>query len=366
MTGKLTKENILSNRYELFAECGRSAQRLDKSEVWFFQGEDCRSILRSSTFTAKRSGASSKVREFGCTALAKFFDEWLMFRDDEFHRTVKPIVGKWLSALAAKFEGCTIPHLDLSGRFDVVSEFALPFTMESFARFFGVEKTTFDAVVNYTDLGISILGDEEVNQETAHAANDAIIIAKNLVSRLAETHESVRQIYTSLVNVVDRDSAENILLNVAADGVHPTIAALGSELLLQMPQLHTIGPLHAIESRDSPRDSFFYQEAPFQYIARIAEADQIVGGVDVQKGGRVVACIAQCARSGDAGLVFGAGRHSCPGSQIALRIVADGCRAFRELVGSSSLTLLSTDWQKSIGYRALTSFVVAVEGDRVR
>lgn len=88
---KLNRINLIWDRYATYTSAGSSAERLDRPEVWFFRPTDCRAILTDSRFSARRGGASEKARKRGFLELADFLDDWLMFRDDDIHKTNKKI-----------------------------------------------------------------------------------------------------------------------------------------------------------------------------------------------------------------------------------------------------------------------------------
>lgn len=348
MNWELNADNLVNHRFQAYRSAGRVASRKDRDELWFFSPSDCEEILlRSDTFSAKRSGTRDIARSTGLGRMAEFFDDWLMYRDDDLHRHIKREI---LHDLRKRFSSSPFyPTESIEYQFiqtgDVLRDFVRPYVMRSLSNFFGIDVNTYSQLMDLVEPSIKLLGREDVDRDDLLSADSLLQEGIGLCETLVEECSFAKDIHEHMSKWTQESNATNVLANLVVDGAHPTISALATELL------HA----YSILGRQSRRslETSFYRDAPFQYIARRALVDCSVNGIWIPQGKRVIACIGQCGRSDRPHLVFGAGRHACPGKAIAVAIVKSGVFLFGRLVHDIAPFVLTGEWSKSIGYHSL-------------
>ncbi len=352
-----TKNRILRDRYKLFSSLGRWAKRNDRDEVWFFGAGDCRRILAGKKFTAKRGGASEKARANGSESLAKFYDDWLMFREDRTHLIMKRIATKAIFARLKELRS-SIPTYGVSYMVgsDFLSNFSEKYVVRAFATFFDIDEVELTRILQATTPAIDILGLENICIDSLNEAETKLQECYSILKELRERKNFVATLSDAMIGQVQPITAMNVIINLVADGIHPTVSALCSEVYLR-------SKVDKYNEDDRLTGFRFYEEAPFQYIARRATENCEIGGRQIRADDRVIACIAQCSRMGEQDLTFGYGRHGCPGRMLAETIIREGVNSAEHHIGEYDDIEIDVEWAASIGYRVPIEMIIRKKND---
>lgn len=340
----LDEANLLDDRYAVYELHRPYAARIDRDELWFFEPADCRSILDSPCLSSKRSRLAQRAEMAGFPIVGEFFRQWLMYTDGDEHLTRRSAVTR---ALRRVLTGTIIqpPQINLGATFELVGEYCEPFVWSVLPQLLGLSVEEQEFWKPRVELLVGLPGTEESDLEALRMANLA----------LNELHEFLKRRPCLLLSLLtdtlgegtDPVALANLAINVVGDGIHPTIAALATEIL------------HHLAKDTTPNRFAFHRDPPFQFAARLVSSDTAIGGVGIQKGRRVVACLAAANRRASVEatqlpLTFGHGRHACVGRAHAERCVESGMSTFTELThGTTATTIEEPQWIKSIGYRMI-------------
>lgn len=340
---KFNEKQLLKDRYALYQKLENGSKRVDKCEYWFFEPEVCRKILKSDNFSSKRGSSSQFAREAEANELAKFFDNWLMFRDDELHTKLRRAS---VCSFIRRTKQNWLPKIEIgvNPNENLLESFAKPFVLEMFSSFFQIEKTKFEEIIAGISPAISILGSQDTNPAEYLDAQKQLLQAKKSIIELTKTSDFLCYFLNQVCSICDRDTAIDVILNFIADGVHPTVAGLSSEL---MNLFCSSDEFHNVD------EVTFFKDAPFQYVARKVEEDCRLENVALRRGERVIACIGHLSKEGHKDFAFGFGKHACPGRALAETTIREGKKYFISKLNIEKYSLGNIDWLPSVGYRAL-------------
>lgn len=326
-----------------------SGRPSDRSETFFVEPEACREILRRRDFSARRASAGLRLASAPTQELAQFFGSWLMYSEGPRHRDLRSLATKALRRLQFGLEGAPARTGTAPQAFDLVADYCRPFVWDRSAHLFGVPESQRQLWFTHLTLVCSLPGIARPTKEQLSLATDSLralrksIGANSSFGLLCVLQDEARGTW-------DRSTLVDLSINLVGDGLHPTVAALATELWLRS----------GVTGSNS-RSLRFHEDPPFQYIARTAERDTRVAGSDVGRQERVIACIAGANNAQSVGsdtsrpLTFGLGRHVCIGRAIAERCILDGVSEFEKWIGSDDLVFQQPEWVDSVGYRAIKS-----------
>ena len=169
------------------------------------------------------------------------------------------------------------------------------------------------------------------------------------------------------------DDISPLLINIVIDGYDPFLSAVNAYLLNK--SKNTISGENNQMSSNQIFDEVIRLETPFQYCARIATEDLKLGNYKISKGERVMAFIASANRDPNCfympekimlrsqkikNFSFGAGRHICPGGNLARKCTARLIELFGEFEGKIKIVYAEDRWTDSFGFRFLEKLRVEI------
>lgn len=336
----LNEAGLLASRYDVYESHRPFAARVDRQELWFFEPADCRSILESTDLSSKRTGLAQRAETAGFPLVGEFFRQWLMYTDGEEHLARRSAVVRTLRRVLSE-SNIQIAQVALGETFDLIEEFCEPFVWSVLPQLLGLTMAEREFWRPRVEALVGLPGTEESDIEALQCADIA----------LRELHEFVKvhpcRILSLLRDALGENTNSvalaNLAINIVGDGIHPTIAALATEIFN-----------HVSMGGKASRVSF-HQDPPFQFAARLASRETKIGDVRINAGRRVVACLAAANRNSGSylPLTFGHGRHSCVGRAHAEKCIASGMTAFTELTKGTAKLIEEPRWIKSIGYRMI-------------
>jgi cytochrome P450 len=346
---ELSEANLLADRYGVY-DCHRPhARRTDRDELWFFEPADCRSLLESPDLSSRRTGLATRAENAGFPLIGQFFRQWLMYTDGEEHLHRRSAVARALRQISIE---ATIqrPQIALGTTFELVEEFCDPFVWCILPQLLGLTEKEREFWKPRVESLVALPGTEETDIEALRVADTA----------LRELHESLGECPCRLLSLLTEtlgqsahpDALANLTINVVGDGIHPTIAALTTEILLRLTR-----------PQDLKHPHNFHMDPPFQFAARVARCATTIREIKIESGQRVIACLAAANRNLVAGslerpLTFGHGRHACVGRAHAEKCVELGVNMFAELTEGKARFNGAPHWVTSIGYRMIDALEI--------
>lgn len=349
---RLDEHHLLLDRYRVYEDARPVSRRADRDELWFFETSSCRSLLESRDLSSRRVGLATRVEQAGFPALGAFFRQWLMYTDGEDHARRRTAVLRALREIGAV--DVEPPAIVIGSQFDLIRDFCEPYVWHVLPQSLGLSSDERDFWKPRIDQLVALPGSE----------NPQVHIMRQAQISLQELHEFLLARPCKLLSILQRNidpatdaaSIVNLAINIIGDGIHPTIAGLGSEIFLRLTSQST--------SRGGSTDLAFHREPPFQFAARIANAATTVGDVPVKEGQRVVACLAAANRAQyTAGTIsqpmtFGHGRHACVGRVHAEKCIQSGLSMFANLTEGKARIAGDPQWVHSIGYRMIEALKI--------
>jgi hypothetical protein len=347
----------LEDRYAVYSANFPSARRTDADETWFFSRAAAQEILASSDqFSSQRARLTRSLLERDEAELAAFYERWLMYSDGAAHKRRRVAVGEaLLRAQSLDLAGLDVSWVaHLPDPFDLTKDYASPLVWHALPLMLAIP----DSAVPLWKLCIPPLtalpGQQPLDEVSIYNAKDALQDLRRDVLKGAAgpLFDALREVLSS-----EQDShlAVDLAINVVADGIHPTIAALAAEIWLRIRDDEQIPPSARTQCR-------FHEEAPFQYAARVATEPVQLDGVPINPGERVVACLGRTAESQPVGvrpLTFGHGVHACPGRGIAENVVLFGTHLLFTSFARPVRVLDGPVWKESIGYRMIEQLMLS-------
>ncbi|HEX8127057.1 MAG TPA: hypothetical protein VF548_15890 [Allosphingosinicella sp.] len=350
MSRDFSAATILAHRYDVYVEQAPAGRRSDKDEFWFFTPSACKQILSAASLSSERTDLLLRLQRAGVPALAEFFANWMMYRDGIEHAGRRRTAVAVLKQIIDCSHPGTVITMPNDGReLDLVAHFAEPFAWRFMCNAFGVPQDVEHCWHELLGLVCSVPGMVNPSTEALLPIEAALIRLRSEVTAQSDFRLKFL-VEEAASDWPDETALVDLVINLLGDGVHPTSAALASEV-------------HARFARDPSAarrgDSFyFHREAPFQYVARTSREALEIDGIEIHQGTRVVACIGAAAcetiwSTNNRPLTFGFGRHSCPGRRLAEACVKDGLVSFSRWASGRTLQFDQPEWVASIGYRAM-------------
>jgi len=347
MNERLDTQTLLADRHAVYQANYPHAQRSDADETWFFSPDLARVILSSTReFSSRRERLSKWLIDCNETGLATFYERWLMYTDGTAHKRRRSAVNMGLGRLpSVEFTNFdTTWAAQLPQRFDLVNDFASVLVWLALPRVLGIPDEAVNLWRRCIPPLVELPGQQTPSSDSVQEAKDALReLRRGVMHGAAGPLFHTLRVHLSLED--DLGSITDIAINVIGDSIHPTIAALSTEIWLRVCGGLEVGPT-------SRAQCLFHDEAPFQYAARVATQSTNLGGVLLRPNDRVVACLG-FRNAGSPALTFGHGPHSCPGRGFAEKIVMDGTGTFFSYFPHGIQILDGPVWKPSVGYRAI-------------
>lgn len=353
-------DELLNDRYGVYAKHRPFSICEDTSDIWIFDHSLCKEALLSKHFSSKRSRLQDIARKANFSILADFYDNWLMYSEGEKHKTLKKIASMTVNSTLAESNTRYSNNFDISQKeFDLISDFCEPLVLRELSSRLGMSKEEFEYWMPRLKSLIALPGSKSLE-------NDDFIKAKKDLKELREfinNGEPKNLFYTLLKQqgtLYSNQELVDLTINVLGDGVHPTVAGLGICIF----HLIKSSILTTDREHDNVED---LMAAPFQYVARQATRNILLGNLQINKGDRVVLCIgASCPNFNNnmnilnksENLTFGRGIHSCLGKKLALTVIETGIKRFREITRMRVSSNIKPCWINSVGYLSIESCTI--------
>jgi cytochrome P450 len=347
-------------------------------------------------YSADRAPAADYLDRLGLSFMkpfAKMMQQQMLFMDPPMHSRLRGICSaaftpRRVEALRAVIQSIADELLDkviLSGRMDMIADFAGPFPAIVTARMLGVP------VEDHRQLGAWVIDLAEVLGNFQHHPDRVAEIVRSLedfksyvAARMEEERRSPTNglIYALMTAEVDghRLSDEEVIANtiITLIGGHETTTNLIASGFLTLLR----DPASLEQLRNHPEivgsavEELLRFESPVQHTARIAPANMQLGGKTILKGSRVVAALAAANRDpnrfpdpdrldllrpDNRHLAFGWAAHFCFGAPLARM---EGQIAFNVLLRRLSRPALldtSLQWRANAGLRGLTALKISFD-----
>ena len=344
------------DRYEAYRQSWPGDWSNEGTEYWVFDTDTCISLLADNRLTSHRPRLSDLAREANEVELASLFANWLMYVDGKEHAkhrrsaishmkwdTPPPEIGfsGFADSIASSLESLT--------SIEVVSTLASPWAAHYVLGCCGIPMELVAVVEELAHEIVRLPGLSTVAVEDLSRAATAYRLIR---SSLRDVRPIRGSIVEALLNAYSSEGEQlsAALMNVLIDGVHPTVAALSSVLIL-LPD-----NFERITSEDVAR--VLQLETPFQYVARIAMQPLEIHHKNIPAGTRVVLCIgasARCSQNSHQArdLTFGSGRHRCIGEGIARHCILGALQLLKRWAPRGYFIDGEVRWIASAGYRAL-------------
>jgi cytochrome P450 len=342
----LSEANLLLDRYRVYEEHRPCARRIDRDELWFFEPSDCRSLLESPDLSSRRTGLAVRAESAGFPLVGEFFRQWLMYTDGDEHLKRRSAVVRGLKEILTE-ASIQPPQMELGSTFELVEDFCDPIVWSILPQLLGLAAEEGEFWRPRVEQLVGLPGTEESDVQALEKAD----LALRELHEFLKTHPCrlLSILATTLGQSAQSVTLANLAINVVGDGIHPTSAALATEVFLQLSQ-----------NRNTGMTSGFHADPPFQFAARVADCATAIRGFPIEAGQRVVACLAAANRNSNVKknelpLTFGYGRHACVGRAHAERCIELGLGLFGKLTAGRARLDGEPRWIKSIGYRMIES-----------
>lgn len=344
----LDEKSLLADRYLVYERNRPFSRRDDRDEIWFFEPADCRAILDSPNLSSQRSGLANRLERAGFHLLSDFFRQWLMYTDGAAHNSRRSAVVRALRQIAPDPIVARSP-ISNQTEFDLIGDFCEPYVWCVLPRLLGLTTEEREFWRPRIAPLVALPGND----------NPDIQLMRTAELGLKDLHQSLLSKPCRLLLLLNSDlgpsiETTNLAINVIGDGIHPTIAALASEIFLRLSPTRSrgVGSSHLL----------FHYDPPFQFAARLATDRTDIREIRVETGQRVVACLGAANRASDGQppMTFGYGRHACVGRAHAERCIQSGLAAFTEWIAGRTLQVGEPRWTKSIGYRMIEALEIQI------
>lgn len=386
------KSAVMEDRYKAYTDYRSKSPFYDQELNAFIllNFSEIESFLKSSKALSNR-----KKTQFdaigGCpysAPLVDFYSQWLMYMDGEEHQRLRKIVNSSLivkneqiaSLVEKEFNKLGIAELLCSSEeIDFCSSISAPAISAILSQLIGISPEDYSAILQKTLPIVAFLGNGDVGDprqrstivRCIHEANGLIgeILHKNAFSP------------DSVLAALSYECSElrdliPLILNIVIDGYEPLLSSVNNllyfvststEQLMSDPEW-TLQTLIAESLR---------LENPFQYCARILNENIELDGTVIEKGSRVMCFISAANRdpvvfdepelfkkrhNSTKQLAYGAGKHYCPGSRIANKVLEHFYRCLSQGLGEQQILMKSVRWNKGFGYRYIEELIISVNG----
>lgn len=365
----------------------------DKTKSWLVtRYDDVSSGLRDSAFSSKRSSSHLQLLspevQSELTPLSDFYSLWLMYMDEPDHSRLRRLINRPFSAESVERQVSVIQEhannllnrVDEGNDVDLLNDYAMPLGVSTIGNMLGLEEKDHDLIIQWSTDLVGFLGAKGDIEKGRSAQKTLGQLSEYLESLIAKPVDQVdSDLLQTLIagekqGIITKPELMAIVANVLIDGHEPiaNTIANGVYSLLQHPdqmQLLRDKP----ESIESATEEIIRYEPAFQYSARTATEDVVMGDKQIRQGERVQFMLGAANRDAvqftDPQRLdllrtpnnhgsFGFGIHYCPGARLGRRTVQIGINTLLAKSPNLELTGVKPEWKESLGYRALKTLEV--------
>ena len=331
--------------------------------AWFVhRHKNVLELFSHNKLSSKRDKLShfNELQRSTLSELINFYSNWLMFNDPPIHNSLRTtaisfvkersksinsqeIISSVLNPIAQNQSGQTV---------NVLKSVVEPISVSTFAQLFRWDISFTRTILQKSEIIVFLLGQSK----------PPLDLAINAQNNLREIVALIKESVNLTISLDGMDAKVNdithVLLNILIDG-HKSICSATANTAWFWGKYRSGFALNA--NIEEVVEEIIRREPIFQYVSRIALEPFDYVGVKINTGDKIVLSIGAsnydlktgvnaCPRH----LTFGHGRHYCIGALLARTILRDLLQAFNEQF--EDLKIISADWEKSIGYRSLSSF----------
>lgn len=322
------------------------------------------------------------------TPLIDFYSQWLMYMDGEEHQRLRKIVNNSLlikteqiaSLVEKEFHKLGVVELLRSSvEVDFCSAVSAPAISAILSQLIGISPEDYSVILQKTLPIVAFLGNGDVGdpaQRTSivrciHEANGLI---EEILHKKAYSPDSVLAVL--LQECPEPRDLIPLILNIVIDGYEPLLSSVNNLLYFVSTSTEPL-----MSDPDWTLQNLIAEslrlENPFQYCARILNENFEFEGTVIEKGSRVMCFVSAANRdptvfdepelfkkrhNSTKHLAYGSGKHFCPGSRIANKVLEHFYRCLSQGLGEQQISMKSVRWNKGFGYRYIEELIISVNG----
>lgn len=386
------KTELLKNRYLCYRKNIEKSPFFDpelNSHIVLKYG-DVASMLKSSELSSNRKKHQfDQLRQCPFSnGIVDFYDQWLMYMDGYAHSEARRLISSSLSRATKKIDetvnSAFSEHVEkvlLSGNrnLDIVESITTPFVIRVLAHVLGIQYEAYKSIIDVSKPIVMFLGNGDIgNAVERMKVLDCLTETQDLLIKCIQdcnNNESViGYLLREEINVKD---IYPLLINVIIDGFDPLSSIINN-------YFNIISNNTTLPDNITPNELFdeiIRLEPPFQYCARIATEDILIGNYKIRKNERVMSFISAANRDPNIfefcdeiksrgkefkHLSFGAGMHLCSGANLSKKIANNFFLKMSNLNKRIHLDNIDETWIDTVGYRMLKTLIVKIEERSVK
>ncbi|EJT9178535.1 cytochrome P450 [Salmonella enterica] len=382
------RKEVLCDRYTTFNKYREISPFYDDelASHIILRFEDVITTLRSTSVSSNRKKQQfDRIKHCPFSQpLVEFYSQWLMYMDGEEHSKLRKLITIALSKATKNIENVVdqsfFVHFEklLSCKHqvqDIVSVFSAPFVTSVLAAVFGISEIRYSQIISISKpivmfLGSGDVGDVYSRKQVIDSLNLTHDVLLSCIHECNSCNSVIGYLLQKNVSVAD---ISPLLINIVIDGYDPFLSAVNAYLLNK--SKNAISDPNNHMSSNQIFDEITRLETPFQYCARIATEDLKLGSYSIRQGERIMAFIASANRDPNCfympeqvmfrdqkikSFSFGAGRHICPGGNLARKSTARLIDLFSKFEEKVRLVHVEDKWMDSFGFRFLEKLRVEV------
>ncbi len=360
----------------------------DKTKSWIVTSyEDVYKGLRRPVFTAKRTSSYmttlSGENRASLEDLENFYSQWLMYMEEPDHGRIKKLTNRPFSPQAVEKQTVLVEQradilvasLFNKKEMDILTDFATPLALYAMGNMLGIPEEDYPLILKWSHDLVGFLGarnDVEKAKETQKTLGELSEYLEPVLAQGPDTIES------DLLSVLVRGRQDGVLsdeellavvANILIDGHEPMANVITNGMLAILQNSEQLQLLQQNPSLIvSAVEEVIRFDPPFQYAARTALADTILGRKQIKAGDRVQFMLGAAnhdpnkfdnpdaldiTREPNPHSSFGFGIHYCPGARLGRTVVEKGIQALVQKLPQIQLSESQLQWQQSLGYRGL-------------
>lgn len=349
--------------------------------------------LRNSNFSSKRTSSHLQALPDEARAelepLSGFYGMWLMYMEEPDHGRVRQLVNRPFSPDSVEQQVASIQekaqsllgNVSSPTQVDLLSEYALPLAVHTIGEMLGLPKDEHSLVLKWSHDLVGFLGakgDIEKGRAAQKTLTELTTYLEPIVNKRPDQIQS--DLLSTLVTAeqngqISKAELLAVVANVLIDGHEPIANTIANGMFALLNHPDQIFLLRQRpDLMPSAVEEIIRYEPAFQYAARTAIKDTVLGDKNIAQGQRVQFMlgaanhdsrqfinpdILDIQRSPNQHGSFGFGIHYCPGARLGRRTVQIALESVLEKFPDIQIAE-QPQWASSLGYRALTSLKIAV------
>ena len=373
------KSELLQDRYTAFDKYRKLSPFYDDdlaSHIFLNFDEVMNSLKDDSLSSNRKKQQFENVSKCPFSApLIDFYGQWLMYMDGESHLEARKLITVALSKATKNVEEIVDRYFHIYLREmilsdqnpqDIVSKFSVPFVTSVLAAIFGISTKSYSQIIDISKPIVMFLGNGDVgNEEKRKQVIDSLTKTHGLLLGCIEECKDSESVIGHLLrkNIAIKDISP-LLINIIIDGYDPLLAVVNT-YFLKLSQ--GVIPAEGLSSGQL-FDELLRLETPFQYCARIATEDRLLGGYSVREGERIMSFISAANRDPNyfslpdkilvrdqknKNISFGAGRHICPGGNMTKKVTTRFFDLMSIALDKITIVYVEEKWTDTFGFRFL-------------